>query len=460
MKLKTKKLLAISLLLAIGITLVFTPWGRMPCPFCELYPIENFIWAPQPLDDLTQHYNVTRLTTSPADGRNPIWSPDVRKIYFKSGSYICVMDSDGSNVTKLAEGGHAALSPDGNKIFYIQKKGRELLYQAWVMNADGSNRKKIAELAFTYLSEDLGVEPLFLYSWSPDRTKIVVYESEYTGYGLRIENGSYVRSEPGDAVWPIYPGRIENGSYVRSEQKVKPSKEWPLLESIWTYGIWDLEKNTTRELTSFGPFEHGWPCLGEVVWSPYGKKIVLPNPELIESSICKHIWVIDAKNGEKRKLTSFIGVNAWPAWSPDGKKIMYLQSEVEGLTKIKNFDIWVMDSDGSNKKQLTESPMHEEGEWSPDGKRIAYISFDSDCRVFGERTSHKAKSEIWVMNADGTDKKQLLSIPCNNGLIMDMEWSPDGMKVAFVWQPNRDERKRDIYVIDVPRMDEDESLMR
>jgi Tol biopolymer transport system component len=36
-----------------------------------------------------------------------------------------------------------------------------------------------------------------------------------------------------------------------------------------------------------------------------------------------------------------------------------------------------------------------------------------------------------------------------------MEWSPDGMKVAFVWQPNRDERKRDIYVIDVPRMDEE-----
>lgn len=139
MKPRTKKLLAISLLLAIGITLVFTPWGRMPCPFCELYPIENFIWAPQPLDDLTQHYNVTRLTTSPADDRNPIWSPDVSKIYFKSGPYICVMDSDGSNVTKLAEGRHVrlvTLSPDGSKIFYRQSKDG-LLYQAWVMNADG-----------------------------------------------------------------------------------------------------------------------------------------------------------------------------------------------------------------------------------------------------------------------------------------------------------------------------------
>lgn len=432
MKPKTKKLLAISLLLAIGITLVFTPWGRMPCPFCELYPIENFIWAPQPLDDLTQHYNVTRLTTSPADGRNPIWSPDVSKIYFKSGSYICVMDSDGSNVTKLAEGRHvrlATLSPDGSKIFYRQSKDG-LLYQAGVMNADGSSREKIAEL--TFIPSVIFATPLL--SWSPDRTKIVYLINEPTGYGLRIENGSYVRKhkvEPGD-------------------------KEWPFLESIWTYWIWDLEKNDIRELTSFEPFERGQPLSGEVVWSPDGKKIALPNPEMTEGSICEHIWVIDAESGEKQKLTSFIGVNAWPAWSPDGKKIMYLQSEVEGLTKIQNFDIWVMDSDGSNKKQLTESPMHEEGEWSPDGKRIAYISFDSDCLGgFGERKRHKAKSEIWVMNADGTDKKQLLSIPCNNGLIMDMEWSPDGSKIAFVWQPNRDELKRDIHVVDVPTIDEE-----
>jgi len=431
MKPKTKKLLAISLLLVLGITLVFTPWGRMPCPFCELYPIENFIWAPQPLDDLTQHYNVTRLTTSPADDRNPIWSPDVSKIYFKSGSYICVMDSDGSNVTKLAEGRHATLSPDGSKIFYRQSKDG-LLYQAWVMNADGSSREKIAEL--TFIPSVIFATPLL--SWSPDRTKIVYLINEPTGYGLRIENGSYVRKhkvEPGD-------------------------KEWPFLESIWTYWIWDLEKNETRELTSFEPFERGQPLPGEVVWSPDGKKIVLPNPEMIKGSICEHIWGIDAESGEKLKLTSFIGVNAWPAWSPDRKKIMYLQSsKVEGL--IQNFDICVMNADGSNKKQLTASPMHEEGEWSPDGRRIAYISYDQDCLgLFGERKSHKAKSELWVMNADGTDKKQLLSIPCNNGLIMDMEWSHDGSKIAFVWQPNRDEPitfKRDIYVIDVPAMDED-----
>jgi Tol biopolymer transport system component len=38
---------------------------------------------------------------------------------------------------------------------------------------------------------------------------------------------------------------------------------------------------------------------------------------------------------------------------------------------------------------------------------------------------------------------------------MDMEWSPDGSKIAFVWQPNRDELKRDIHVVDVPTIDEE-----
>jgi Tol biopolymer transport system component len=191
MKTKTKKLFAIVLLLAISISLIMT-YLSLP---------------PRPLEDLTQRYDVTRLTTSPADDRNLVWSPDGSKIFFKSDSYICVMDSDGSNVTKLAEGRHATLSPDGSKIFYRQIK--EGLYQAGVMNADGSRREEIAELTFI---PSVLTTPL-LYSWSPDRTKIVYLINEPAGYGLQIENGSY----------------------VRSEHKVEPGdKEWPFLESITT----------------------------------------------------------------------------------------------------------------------------------------------------------------------------------------------------------------------------------
>jgi Tol biopolymer transport system component len=60
------------------------------------------------------------------------------------------------------------------------------------------------------------------------------------------------------------------------------------------------------------------------------------------------------------------------------------------------------------------------------------------------------KSEIWVMNSDGSDKEALLRIPSNNGVTTDIEWSPDGTKIAFVWLPNTKSNNRDIYLIDVP----------
>lgn len=388
---KTKKLLAISLLLTIVVIFVFTLWETSTSPPFKLHRPENS------LEDFT----VTRLTTDSADERDPMWNNDGNKIFFRQDDYICVVNSDGSNLKKLAEGRNLALSPDGTKIYYIQTKKES--YIAWIMNSDGSKKEKIAELTFIpspYVSPD-NPHP-FLYSWSPDRTKIIYF----------------------------------------------------IVEITWPYWIWDLEKNETKELTSFEPFELGQLIDGEVVWNPDGKKIALPNPKVNEGSFSEHIWVIDVESGEKEKLTSFIGVNAWPLWSPNGKKIMYLQSEAERHTPI-NFDIWVMDSDGGNKTQLTDSTMHEEGEWSPDGKRIAYISTDSDCQgTFGVRKSDKAKSEIWVMNADGTDKKQLLSIPCNNGLIMGIEWSPSESKIAFVWAPNIKDIERDIYVIDVSAIDE------
>jgi len=202
MRTKTKKLLAISLLLAIGITLVFIPWGCMPCPFCELYRLEIFIWAPQPLEDLTQHYNVTRLTTSPADDRNPVWSPDGSKIFFKSDNWICVCNPDGThreNLTRIKE--PFVFSPDMKRIFYVKVPVDEekMIYQAYVMAIDGKNREKIAELAFEqkyvdgYVEGDWGYigstnigsnrrEQYEMCSWGPDRTKIFFTKLEETGY--------------------------------------------------------------------------------------------------------------------------------------------------------------------------------------------------------------------------------------------------------------------------------------
>jgi Tol biopolymer transport system component len=108
-----------------------------------------------------------------------------------------------------------------------------------------------------------------------------------------------------------------------------------------------------------------------------------------------------------------------------------------------------MNADGSDKRQLTDSPMSEDGWWSPDGSRIAYVSYSQGIFDKGKK-SKEDKSEIWVMNADGSDKQLLLSVPYRYGLIEELEWSPDGTKLAFVWDPNVEGVDKDIYLIDVP----------
>jgi Tol biopolymer transport system component len=564
MRTKTKRFLAISLLLAIGVMLVVT--------LGELLPL------PQPLEDLTQHYNVTRLTTAPADDRNPVWSPDGDKIIFSSNGYIYIFDLDRSSIRKLAEGKNFILSPDGkrllfqrgeyiyvidldgrnlrklssgtkpawhadgNEIIYLkeaekernylfsmdknlkedllqpvfterlrksfeangfilpigppyaplnnilvrkvgeekwvitayptEKEGRvasfiiavekeelkvyseeedALTYYAYIVDIESGNHRRIAAHTFT-INQTPGLhrEGTFyggaktrirFYSWSPDGTKIVYYVQEPTGYGWHMfADGPYKR------VWETEVYLLDIAPWPREAFEVEYLRKW---------GIWDVTKNAVKEIP-FGYLFAAYPLDETVVWSPDGKKVAIPVSEYTGKRSETHIWIIDTEKWEARKLTTFVGVNNWPMWSPDGKKLLYWQSPSNPwMYRFYNLDIHSIKIETGTIKQLTDSPMDESGDWSPCGRRIAYISWHQDAYgVFGERKSRGATSEIWVMNADGTDKKQLLSIPVNYGLITDIVWSPDGRKIAFVWYPNVHLSTGDIYTIYVPAMEE------
>ncbi len=121
------------------------------------------------------------------------------------------------------------------------------------------------------------------------------------------------------------------------------------------------------------------------------------------------------------------GTAAWdrsPAWSPDGTKIAFLSF------RKGDGEIYVMDGDGSNVRELTFSlATDDDPAWAPDGRSIAFESY---------RTGDP---EIWIMRADGGSQRQLTS---SAGFDGDPAISPDGSRIAFT--STRD-GNRELYVM-------------
>lgn len=122
--------------------------------------------------------------------------------------------------------------------------------------------------------------------------------------------------------------------------------------------------------------------------------------------------------------------------SPDGKKVLY------GLTFISieqnkgNRELFVMNMDGSDKKQITQTLKSEQNAvWIQGGKQIAFLYNET------------GTSQIWVMNADGTNRRQISNY---DGSINGFSFSPDESKVLFVSDIKFGKRSSDIYP-DLPK---------
>ncbi len=128
------------------------------------------------------------------------------------------------------------------------------------------------------------------------------------------------------------------------------------------------------------------------VWSPDGQRLAYTS----YTGKSSDLRVARLDGSGDLNLTGGTGFSFLPAWSPDGRQIAFYGIRGEGNT----YEIYVIDADGSNLRQLTsssDSPYERNNwrpAWSPDGKQIAFYSdFDHN--------------SIWVMNADGTGQVRI-----------------------------------------------------
>lgn len=140
----------------------------------------------------------------------------------------------------------------------------------------------------------------------------------------------------------------------------------------------------------------------------------------------REICLIDAAGVHQLTTSDGIRDDSSPAWSPDGTMVAFASNPGDGLSNI-----YVMNADGTNQRRLTNFFRAGSPTWSPDSMRIA---FDAE-------TALEEGPGIYVINVDGTGLTNLTDDD-RAGEQRDPSWSPDGSQIAFTtWFG--------IYVMDV-----------
>jgi len=104
--------------------------------------------------------------------------------------------------------------------------------------------------------------------------------------------------------------------------------------------------------------------------------------------------------------------------SPDGNRLLYPVTYYSVKENKSNTELFVMNTDGSEKKQITETTASEgAAKWMKDGKQIAFLSSESGSR------------QLWIMKADGSDRRQITD---REGGISDFLFSPDETRIVFI----------------------------
>lgn len=133
------------------------------------------------------------------------------------------------------------------------------------------------------------------------------------------------------------------------------------------------------------------------------------------------LFLMDSDGGNVQQLTDNSAFDGMDTWAPDGRRIAFTSSLNGG------FDIYVMDILTRKVKQLTRNPGNREwaknASWSPNGKLIAYVQAINGGFLNSGQT-------IYVMNADGSRKKEL--VPADMDWSRSFpRWSPDSKSVLY-----------------------------
>jgi len=262
-----------------------------------------------------------------------------------------------------------------NEIIFVRYKLGFPNHEIWAMDGDGKNQVRILEKP----------KPIYSISWSPDRKKIAFQYTKKNICELRI-----VEIGRGEKI--LYKGDIRSVFFSPKGDKIAFVSEDPNQIYIIDYKGEKLKRLTNHLESSCVP------C-----WSPDGNKIVFNR--WVSGEGWK-IYIMNADGTEERKLRdspSFIE-EKYPCWSPDGKWIAFEETN-------QNKKLW------ERKRIILIDPItKEERVFSPLPKPLFGISSmcfspDSKKLVFEVTDLENKHNDIFTIDIDGRNLKNLTNTP-------------------------------------------------
>ncbi len=328
-------------------------------------------------DEYTLQAHVTSLNgvTYDIDTKSVLNPPD-RIAYVSeqtSNSEIYIMNSDGSNVTRLTNDpaqNHPwyAWSHDGRRLAFISgstiNNGETGQNDIYVVNPDGSGIVNVTNQPFSHLSV----------SWSPDdKTLLFSSNQENSNRDIYLVNpdGSNLRNLTDNPAYDTQPHWSPDGRVLfRSDRSGHDE-----------YYIVNPDGSNLQQVTF-----NNLDTIQTGGFSPDGRQILL-----VLHFSNDQIYSINADGSGQTNLTNNTLLCSSPEWSPDGNRILYTCYETN--TSISN--LFIMNRDGSAQTQITSGVDVQNPHWTPDGHGFV---FD---------TNRDGNYEIYLLDEQGNNWTRL-----------------------------------------------------
>ena len=374
----------------------------------------------------------TNLTEG-SEGNNlePAFSPDGTQIAFRAernGGGIYVMGSTGENARLVVPDGHnPAWSPGGDEIAYGTQSGNSIFNrvgvgsQIWIINLQTNAKRRVA-------AGNDAVQP----SWSPNGHRLAYWGlrngSQRDIWTVPVTGGEPVavtndKAQDGSPIWTpdgraIYYCSNRNGRL-----------------SLWRVQIDELTGELQGEAEPLLAPSFSSMLLS---FSGDGKRLVYSS-RVARTNIKRIAFNAERGEvvGESSWLTQYTKRATNQDISPDGQWLTYY------IFGDPQFDIFVSKIGEPDKDfQLTnDAHIDRAPRWSHDGRRIAFFS------------DLTGKYEIWTINQDGSDRRQMTFSREDQPGFLDPAWSRDGTRMLFSYRGGSDG-----FIMDLSRPYQDQQL--